>query len=592
MYRYGLIGNCQVSALIDGAGSLDWLCMPRPDAEPVFGRILDLNQGGHFSLSLAETGEISTHQRYVENTNILVTEMKGSSGGAIRITDFCPRFEQFGRTFRPPMLIRIVEPLGAGAIVKAECRPIKGWSKDPLVPIQGNSHIRYEWNQNSLRLTTNMPLTYLTDGRGFHLKEKVYFVLTWGSGVEEDLSNVCERFLSQTRDYWRTWVKHCSIPSQFQNQVIRSALALKLHCYEDTGAILAATTTSMPEEFGGSRNWDYRYCWLRDAYFTLTAFHNLGHFEEMESFLKFLLSIVSQHEASLERLYPVYTLSRGLPLPETIHENWDGFKNSRPVRTNNQAAEHIQNDVYGEMILTLAPIYFDERFQHLRGEDYGRLLEYLAVNASKSIGQKDAGLWEFRNNLREHSFTNLMLWAGLERLSRIQRIGFLPDLKIDVAAECQRAEQAVMVAAKQGILRSTADGMNADSALSHLCLLRFPDRGLSQKTLEQIRSKLSVKESAGIFFYRYLQEDDFGIPRSAFVACSFWVAQALARLGSSNDARRIIERALDASNHLGLFSEHFDPLTSQQLGNFPQTYSHVGLINAAFAVSPHWSDIL
>lgn len=591
MYSYGIIGNCQVSALVHELGALDWLCMPRPDSEPIFGRLLDPN-GGHFSISLTDAGVISGEQYYIENTNILITELEGSRGGRVRITDFCPRFEQFGRMFRPLMLIRIVEPIDSGTIIQANCRPIKGWSKEPISSVRGNSHLRFDWNENSLRLTTNMPLTYLAEGTSFHLKEKLYFALTWGSSIEEELAAVCERFFLQTRDYWRAWVKHCSIPSQFQKEVIRSALALKLHCYEDTGAILAATTTSLPEEVGRSRNWDYRFCWLRDAYFTLTAFHNLGHFEEMEAFVKFLMDIVSQHEASRERLYPVYTLSRGLPTPEIAHLNWEGFKNSRPVRSNNQAAEHIQNDVYGEMILTLSPIYFDERFQHLRSPEYQNLLEYLARCAARSIGQKDAGLWELRNSLSEHSFTNLMLWAGMERLDHINRNGLLPKFQIDTAAECERAERAVKTAVKDGILRSTPNGMSMDSALSHLSLLRFPDQTLANKTLEQIRLKLSAGEGNENFFYRYLQEDDFGIPKSAFVACSFWIAQALARHGSINDSRKMIERTITSSNSLGLFAEHFDPLTKRQLGNFPQAYSHVGLINSAFAVSPRWSEIL
>ncbi|MBN8554868.1 MAG: glycoside hydrolase family 15 protein [Deltaproteobacteria bacterium] len=591
MYPLGIVGNCQISALIHESGSLEWLCLPRPDSEPIFGRLLDPS-GGHFSISLCDGGVISSEQSYLENTNILITEIEGSRGGKIRITDFCPRFEQYGRMFRPLMMIRMVEPLEPGTIVQIDCRPIKGWGKEPMNPIRGNSHLRFDWNDDSLRLTTNMPLTYLGDSTPFQLKEKLYFALTWGTGVEEDLVSVSERFFLQTRDYWRTWVKHCSIPVHFQKEVIRSALALKLHCYEDTGAILAATTTSLPEELNGTRNWDYRFCWLRDAYFTLSAFHSLGHFEEMEGFLKFLLDIAFEHAASRERLSPLYTISRGIPLAEQIHSNWQGYQKSQPVRSNNQASEHIQNDVYGEMILTLAPIYFDERFQYLRDGQHQRLLEYLATHASRAIGQKDAGLWEFRNTMREHSFTNLMLWAGFERLDRIQKNGFLPQFKIDSAVECKRAELSLRSAVKDGILRSTSEGSNLDSALSHLSLLRFPDRILAEKTLEQIRSKLLLSHDSKTFFYRYLQEDDFGIPRSAFIACSFWIAQALAQQGEVEDARLMIERTLESSNFLGLFSEHFDPATKQQLGNFPQTYSHVGLINAAFAVSPRWSDVL
>ncbi|MBP8257993.1 MAG: glycoside hydrolase family 15 protein, partial [Opitutaceae bacterium] len=310
MYPYGLIGNCHVSAHIHESGSVDWLCLPRPDSDPVFGRILD-PEGGHFSISSpTSSAQVKTTQRYLPNTNILVTEVSTSKGDTFRITDFCPRFEQYGRVYRPAALFRIVEPLAGTPSIRVSCRPVTGWGKEYARGMRGNSHVRYDIRGEYLRLLTNMPLTYLYEERPFALTEKTYFALTWGLGIEDDLAKVSHEFLDQTTRYWRMWVKHCSIPVLHQEEVIRSALALKLHCYEDTGAILAALTTSLPEEPGGPRNWDYRYCWLRDAYFSLTAFHNPGHFEEMEGFLKFLLNIAYTHEHSRERLAPVYTLSQ------------------------------------------------------------------------------------------------------------------------------------------------------------------------------------------------------------------------------------------------------------------------------------------
>ena len=266
-----------------------------------------------------------------------------------------------------------------------------------------------------MRLLTNMPLTYLCGETPVILTSKMYFALTWGLGIEDDLVKVSHEFLDQTTKYWQTWVKQCSIPVIYQEEVIRSALALKLHCYEDTGAILASPTTSLPEEPGGPRNWDYRYCWLRDAHFSLSAFPNLGQFEEMEGFLKFLLNVGYACEQSHDRLAPVYKLSQDLPLPEIEHANWQGFLGSRPVRSHNQAAEHVQSDVYGEMILTLAPIFFDNRFLDLRTKEHEALVANLVRLCERSISQPDAGPWEIRNGWKEHSFTNLMCWAGLDR---------------------------------------------------------------------------------------------------------------------------------------------------------------------------------
>ncbi len=594
MYQYGLIGNCQISALISAQGSIDWLCLPRPDSPPIFGKILD-QEGGQFSISSSvPSSETTTTQQYLPNTNILVTTVSLPNGDAFQITDFCPRFLQYGRVYRPAALFRIVEPLSGSPSIRVSCKPVSGWDKTPVRFVRGSSHLRYEMRGEYLRLLTNMPLTYLCEETPVVLTSKMYFALTWGIGIEDDLVKVSHEFLDQTTKYWRTWVKHCSIPVVYQEEVIRSALALKLHCYEDTGAILAALTTSLPEEPGGPRNWDYRYCWLRDAHFSLSAFYNLGHFEEMEGFLKFLLNVGYAYEQSHDRLAPVYTLSQDLPLPETEHSNWQGFLGSRPVRSHNQAAEHVQNDVYGEMILTLAPIFFDNRFFDLRTKDHEALVANLVRLCERSISQPDAGLWEIRNGWREHSFTNLMCWAGLDRAYRMQRAGFLRDLPTNLDTARTRAANALLEATRDKALRNGPTDESYDASLAQLAILGFPDREVCDTTITQIKQALAVcrdgKETG--FFFRYLRQDDFGKPQSSFVICSFWVVQALAKLGRLTEAKQIMNQILSGANGVGLFAEHFVPETRVQLGNFPQAYSHVGLINAAFAVSPPWSDVL
>lgn len=590
MYPHGFIGNCQISALISKSASIEWLCLPRPDSEPIFGKLLDPD-GGEFSILPAES-KYSSNQYYLDNTNILVTEFSNSAGDRFQITDFCPRFEQFGRIFRPMSIFRIIEPLSGAPTLTVRCKPISGWNKETVKPVRGNSHLRFDIRDESLRLTTNMPLTYLCEESAFLLKERIYMGLTWSTSIEEDLPQVADRFFKQTIDYWRTWVKHCSIPSLFQNETIRSALALKLHCYEDTGAILAALTTSLPEEVGHTRNWDYRFCWLRDAHFVLTAFHNLGHFEEMEGFLKYLLGIAQKQESSRERLAPVYSLSQALPVPETEHPNWVGFQNSIPVRTLNQAAEHIQNDVYGEMVLTLAPIYLDRRFFHLRDRDHEDLLAHLVKLCERSISQADAGLWEVRAGWQEHSFTNLLCWAGLERASRIQANGYLKQISTDIGKSMERAYQAIVSATTENSIRNGPTDATVDASLALASVLRFPNADINLATIRKIQEVLALKTEHSNFFYRYLRSDDFGKPTSAFVICSFWVAQGLSRLGFKEEAIQILQNTMPAANHLGLFAEHYQPKTKTQLGNFPQAYSHVGLINAAFAVSPPWNEIL
>ncbi|MEK6785497.1 MAG: glycoside hydrolase family 15 protein [Nitrospirota bacterium] len=594
MYQYGLIGNCQISALISAQGSLDWLCLPRPDSPPIFGKILD-QEGGQFSISASiPSSETTTTQQYLPNTNILITTVSLPNGDAFRITDFCPRFLQYGRIYRPAALFRIVEPLSGSPSIRVCCKPVSGWEKTPVRPVRGSSHVRYDIRGDYLRLLTNMPLTYLCEETPVILTSKMYFALTWGLGIEDDLVKVSHEFLDQTTKYWRTWVKQCSIPVIYQEEVIRSALALKLNCYEDTGAILAAPTTSLPEEPGGPRNWDYRYCWLRDAHFSLSAFHNLGQFEEMEGFLKFLLNVGYASEQSHDRLAPVYKLSQDLPLPETEHANWQGFLGSRPVRSHNQAAEHIQSDVYGEMILTLAPIFFDNRFIDLRTKEHEALVANLVRLCERSISQPDAGPWEIRNGWKEHSFTNLMCWAGLDRAYRMQQAGFLRDLPTNLDSARARAANALLQATKDKALRNGPTDESYDASLAQLAILGFPDQQVCDTTITQIKQALAVRQDGKEtgFFFRYLRQDDFGKPQSSFVICSFWVVQALAKLGRLAEAKQIMNQILTGANGVGLFAEHFVPETRVQLGNFPQAYSHVGLINAAFAVSPPWSDVL
>ena len=591
MYKMGLIGNCQISAMIAQTGNIEWLCLPRPDSEPVFGRLLDPD-GGHFDVEFADPSRTTGHQAYVENTNVLITELEDGAGARIRITDFCPRYQQYGRMYRPMSLFRIIEPLAGSPVVRVRCKPITGWDKEPARASRGNSHLRFDIRGDQMRLTTSMPLTYLDEESFFQLKERTFFALTWGTGLEDDLEQVSDRFLQQTIEYWRGWVKHCSVPTLFQKEVIRSALALKLHVFEDTGAILAALTTSLPEEVDNERNWDYRFCWLRDSYFVLSAFHNLGQFEEMEGFIKFLLNIAYKRERSDSPLAPVYTLSQGLPLPERVEHKWAGHRGSKPVRSNNQAAEHVQNDVYGEMVLTLAPIFFDERFNSLRTKEHQDLLAHLGQLCADTISVPDAGLWEVRDGWQEHTFSNLMCWAGLERIERIRKLGYLQNLPFDAAVERDRAEAAVRRAITDGVLYNGPTDQSLDSALALLPVFRFPAPEVADKTIAALRRGLAADDGAGDFLYRYIRKDDFGRPHSAFMICSFWVAQGLAHLGKLDEARALLERLLAAANGLGLYAEHFEHKAVEQLGNFPQAYSHVGLINAAFQSSPPWSDVL
>jgi GH15 family glucan-1,4-alpha-glucosidase len=581
----GLIGNCQLSALVERSGSIVWCCLPRFDSEPVFGRLLD-EGGGEFAIAPA-SGEPG-RQRYVPNTNILVTEFEGPDG-RFRVTDFAPRFMQNERMFRPTQIVRIVEPLDGTPAIRVRCEPRLGWSKQAPVHIAGSNHVRYEGFAAPLRLTTDLPLSYLA-GQPFVLTRPHHFVLAWGAPVEEALAPLCDRFLTGSLRYWQRWVKHCNIPPAFQQEVIRSALALKLHCFEDTGAIVAAMTTSIPESAGSGRTWDYRYCWLRDSYYVLDALRLLGHFEEREHFIQYLLN-VSASAPDLD-LKPLYRVDGGSDLDERVLTNWSGFNGDGPVRVGNAAAAHRQHDVFGELVLALTPIFIDDRFEQERSPATLALVERLARRAIAVVGTPDAGIWEYRKEWRPQTFSSLMCWAAAERMSRIGQRHLL-----DVAGEFSDAAariRADLIAnawnAQRNSFVGEYGGADLDAALLQMAPLRFLPGNDPRlvATVDAIRHDLARDG----WLLRYRNDDGLGLPSVAFVICTFWLAEALAVTGRAAEAKAVMARVGDVLSPLGLMSEDCEVASRRLWGNFPQAYSHVGLIHAAFAASPRWADFL
>ena len=580
----GLIGNCQLAAHVRSDGAIVWCCMPRFDSAPVFGALLDDADGGSFVIG--DASRAVGRQRYVPNTNVLETRFDGPDG-SFRVLDFAPRFVQFERSFRPTKIVRIVEPLSGAPRIRVSCDPVLGWSKEKPRREVGSHHVSYRGYDAELRLTTDAPLSYL-DTDGFALTGRKHFVLSWGAPVEEPLEPLCERFLSETTRYWQTWVKHCDIPSVYQEQVIRSALALKLHCFEDTGAIVAALTTSIPESPGSGRTWDYRYCWLRDAYYALGAFRLLGHFEEREQFLAYLLNVASStpdHD-----LAPLYRIDGKSDLEETVLSSWRGFQREQPVRVGNAAAVHKQHDVFGEMVLALTPLFLDARFKEQVSSNVLDLVTQLARRAIKVVGQPDAGIWELRSEWRPQTFSSLMCWAAADRMSRIAALHRPADAdEFSSAARRIRAEILDRaVHPTRNCLVADYGGTEVDAALLQAITLRLlsPDDPRALSTVDAIRADLEV---AG-WIRRYRTNDGFGVPSVAFTLCTFWLVEALGRLGRDEEARAIMARTGDIQSPLGLLSEDLDPGSGAMWGNFPQAYSHVGLIHAAFASSPRWSD--
>jgi len=580
----GIVGNCSFSALLD-RGSVEWLCWPRPDSSFVVGPLLDRDRGGAFVVEGVGTTDVT--QEYVENTNVLRTLFSGPDG-SFELLDFAPRFALYDRRFKPLMLVRILRPLEGEPRAVVRCRPVYGYGETVAGSWRASNHIQFTDLPAPVRLTTNVPLSYVEEERPFLLERDHHLVLTWGEPLETGLEETAERFLERTVDYWRRWVKGTRTPRDYQHEVIRSALVLKLHQYEDTGALLAATTTSLPEHPGSGRNWDYRYCWLRDAYFTLNALERLGHNDEMERFLVFLRNLCEEREGELQ---PAYTISGGGQAPEQELPWLAGFRGEQPVRIGNQAFEHVQNDVYGEMILAVSRLFLDARFSgDLAPRTALDLVSSLLDQIERRLEEPDAGPWELRGANRLHSFSVLTHWAGAQRAAEVAEALGDDELRARATGIQEAAAHVLETRCwneELGAITQAAEGSHIDAVLLLAVQLGFfaPDDPRADRHVNAIHEALRVD---GDLLKRYAAPDDFGRPVAAFTVCSFWLAEALALLGRHEEGRKLFEHLLTLHNGLGLYSEDILPEALEQSGNFPQTYSHVGLINAAFRLSRRW----
>ncbi|MGI4833045.1 MAG: glycoside hydrolase family 15 protein [Janthinobacterium lividum] len=579
-YDMGVVGNCAFLALIGTDTAVRWLCWPRFDSSFVFGPLLDEQKGGEYSIRPV-AAEFTSAQHYVPNTNVLCTEIEAADG-KYRVTDFAPRFLQYERYYKPLMFIRKVEPLAGTPRVRVACRPVGRYGEQELTRRRSSNHIAFLGLEEEVRLTTNIPLTYVLDEEDFALNETKYLVLTYGAPLEAALESTAERFLTSTLAYWRGWVKSTSIGQFYQSQVIRSALALKIHQYEDTGAIIAASTTSLPEAPGSTRNWDYRYCWMRDTYYILTAFNNIGHLEEMERYFHFIANISTRAAGKYQPLYGIggqaELVEQELPLA--------GYLGNQPVRIGNDAYTHIQNDVYGQILVALLPLYVDCRFQEPGRTPPLALVEEALRLIEQTMDQPDAGLWEFRHLAQKHCYTYLFHWAGSHAALRVAKALGHEALAAQAARllEVSQAHIEDCFDAERGVYTNAIGSKHLDASTIQLITMGYLDPNSEKARHHLLELEKELKTPEGLF-YRYRHPDDFGTPETTFLICSFWYVEALACVGRLDEAIAEFEHLITYTNHLGLLSEDVDAKTGAQWGNFPQAYSHVGLVNAAYRIA-------
>ena len=587
-----VIGNCEIAALIDADATIVFACLPRLDGDPVFCALLDAgpspDERGVFGVDLPDCVEKT--RRYVRNTAILETTLADAHGNRLRVTDFCPRFRARGRTFRPMMIVRMLEPVGGRPVVRVRVRPCfaHGAAKPRIT--RGSHHLTYHGDAQSFRITTNASLSAVADETSCVVDSALAFVLGPDETIEEPLQAHALSLLEETREYWQDWVRGLAIPFDWQEAVIRAAISLKLCTYEDTGALLAALTTSIPESAESGRNWDYRHCWLRDSYFTVQALNRLGATRTMEGYLRFIDRVVAA--SGHGDMPPLFSLAGVHDVSERVEDALRGYRGMGPVRVGNDAHAQRQNDVYGAIVLAAAHSFFDERLINLGDAVQFEQLESLGEHALAAHATPDAGPWEFRGFQRVHTFSAAMCWAGVDRLARIaDRLGLWGRTEYwKEHAEKIRAE--ILERAWNPAVGAFTGSYGGDDLDATVLLL--PELGLIDAREPRFVATLEAIEAAlkeGDWLYRYRHEDDFGQPRTAFSVCAFWFVNALAMTGRREEARAHFERLLTQRTSLGLLSEDIDPASGEWWGNFPQTYSLVGIINSAIRLSRSWEEM-
>jgi len=587
-----VIGNCQIGALLDERAGMTWACIPQFDSNPAFCSLLMPDEPepprGFFDIELADFDY--AEQEYIRNTAIVQTTLYDKHGSAVRVTDFAPRFNMFNRVYHPVMLMRTLAPINGWPRIRIRLRPAAEYgARDPDIT-HGSNHIRYVMPEFVLRLTTDVSLSAILEENEFTLTEAKHLILGNDESIPDRVDKLAREHYGETKSYWQNWVRGLAIPFEWQEAVLRAAITLKLCTFEDTGAVIAAMTTSIPEAANSGRNWDYRYCWLRDSYFTIQSMNSLGATKTMGAYLRYILNVSYE---SIEALQPVYGITGKASLTERQVESLPGYRGMGPVRVGNQAHEQVQNDVYGSVVMAATQYFFDHRVPDPGTVENFERLEAMGEKAAQLFDQPDAGLWEYRGRARVHTFSSVMCWAACDHLEKIsRRLGLDARTKYWQktadrihAVICANAWDEDQKAFTESFGRPELDASML--LLNHLGFLEAEDpRFLS--TVAAIESQLR----RGDHLFRYGAEDDFGAPENAFNICTFWYIDALAATGRTQEARDLFEKMLACRNSLGLLSEDLDPATGELWGNFPQTYSMVGIINAARRLSISWDEAL
>lgn len=578
--NYGVIGNCQSAALISMEGSIDWFCLPAFDSPSVFSKLLDNEKGGSLSFILPE-GYKAT-QSYFKATNILRT-LFTSPESSFEVLDFMPRYRTINNGHHTPAeLCRYIRPIYGTPSFRVKYDPKMNYGKEAVVHRQFPDFIRtfsQSNGDNNLYLYSSLDKEGIINETEFALEKEEFILLSYNQKMDYVDTDYIYLEYQRTKVYWLNWNNRSRRFPEYDKAISRSLLVLKLMCYEQTGAVLAALTTSLPETIGEERNWDYRFCWIRDASMSIETLFNMGHQLTAQRFLGFIKKMLKSKDDTFQIMY-------GIDGSRNLHEetlpHLSGYENSRPVRIGNAAYFQKQNDIYGYLMEIIKSyfLYFPGTQNEM--EEMWEIVRTIVKNVYRVWRKPDQGIWEFRNSEQHFVFSKVMCWVALDRAADIARILRQSDYQTAWKKEADTIKEDVFQNGWNDEIQSFTQAYgNTDMDSSLLLMEQYgfidahDDRFI--KTVNRVKEELLHNG----LMYRYKNQDDFGLPTSAFTICSFWLVRALHAIGKTEEACGIFNELITHANHVGLFSEDLDFITKRQLGNFPQAYSHLALINTA-----------
>jgi GH15 family glucan-1,4-alpha-glucosidase len=583
---YGIIGNCRSAALISKTASIDWCCLPEFNSSSIFAKLLDKQIGGSFEFIVDKNYQIS--QKYIPNTNMLLTEFKKSSDH-FNVIDFMPRYKADDNSHHyPPDIIRYIKYKSGNPTFRIKYNPRLEYAIHPTESIINSQYIKSFTTKgayDSLYLYTNLDKEKILNQQEIKLQNNAFCLISYNQKIEEQTQHKVYIEMQRTKVYWLDWAERTRHTKKYYENVLRSALVLKLLSYHKTGAVLAAVTTSLPETIGEIRNWDYRFCWLRDASMVIKVMTNLGHYNVAKRFLKFIVNVVPDKDQKIQIMYGIGGETR---LTEKILAHLSGYENSRPVRIGNAAYRQKQNDIYG--------ISMDVVYQHFqlvqmsveRRETMWTITRSIVRIVQRNWRKKDKGIWEIRSEEKHFTFSKVLCWVAIDRAIKIAELLNMNEYLSGWTELAMRIKKDIFKNAwneRIGAFTQSygSDDMDASNLLMEL--YGFIDAG-DPKYIGTVKVTREQLCKDGLM-YRYKNKDDFGLPSSSFTICTFWLIKALYKIGEKKEAVILFEQLLSYSNHLGLFSEDIDFKTKRLLGNFPQGYSHLALIETAILLSEH-----